>query len=147
MAKIPSKDTLLGSLEADAEIYFDAGRDINFTDMGLTIGAILSSLAAAAVAATHVLRWIRVLVAAVPAGVTSIQSVIDVKARSNWYFDYAAQLRALALSLEFTESPNLSDFAKKRAAIDLGMQDAWNKIGRGKLRPPLKPRRGSSADI
>jgi hypothetical protein len=77
MAKTPSKEDFLESLEADAEIYFDGGRQSNIVDICFTVGAILTSLIAASVAATDVDRWIRVGVAAVPAGFTSIQKVYE----------------------------------------------------------------------
>jgi hypothetical protein len=130
MSNAPQVAAMLEALEADAEVYFDGGRNNNITDITLTVSAIVTSLIAAVVAATDVVRWVRVGVAAIPAACTSIQKVIDVRARSNWYFSYAARLRALAVTLQFATSPDLADFAKKRATIDLEMENAWGKLGR-----------------
>lgn len=53
MPTTPTKEEFLESLETDASVYFDGGRQNNFLDMGLTVAAILSSLIAASVAATN----------------------------------------------------------------------------------------------
>jgi hypothetical protein len=138
MPRMATTDDFLEDLESDAEEYFDAGRNNNILDIGLTIAAIVTSLIAAVVAAADTLKWIRVGVAAIPAACTSIQKVIEVRARSNWYFNYAARLRALSVTLEFAATPNLEEYSKKRAAIDLDMEKAWSQIGRGGAKPILK---------
>jgi hypothetical protein len=138
MPRVSTADDFLEDLESDAEEYFDAGRNNNILDIGLTIAAIVTSLIAAVVAAADTLKWIRVGVAAIPAACTSIQKVIEVRARSNWYFNYAARLRALSVTLEFAATPNLEEYSKKRATIDLDMEKAWSQIGRGGAKPILK---------
>jgi hypothetical protein len=130
MAKTPMAEGLLRSIEADAEEYFDGGRTSNLWDMALTISVIVTSLIAAIVASLDTYRWIRIGIATLPAAIASIQKITDVKSRSNWYFLYAARLRALAVSLEFALEPNVEEFAKKKAAIDLAMEKAWGGIGR-----------------
>jgi hypothetical protein len=141
MSNAPTVQQFLEDLEADAEVHFDGGRSNHLWDIGLTLAAIVTSLIAAVVVAADVPRWIRVGVAALPAACTSIQKVVEVRARSNWYFDYAARLRALAVIVESARSPNLEEFAKKRAAIDLGMERAWRQIGRSGIH-----RKGHSSD-
>lgn len=135
MPKEPNADDLQREVEAEAEEYFSAGRFNNISDICLTVSAIVTSLIAAVIAATEAQQWIRVGIAAVPAACTSIQKVIEVRARSNWYFNYAARLRALGLTLRFAGNPEVEDFAKKKAAIDLDMEKAWAQIGRGGAKP------------
>ena len=131
MVRSSGVEVFLETLETDAAAYFDQGKFNNLTDVGLTIGTILTSLIAAVVGATDVIRWVRVGMASVPAAITAIQKVTEVRGRSNWYFTYAARLRALAVTLEFAASPQIEDFAKKRAAIDLDMERQWSQVGRG----------------
>jgi hypothetical protein len=135
---VPTADDLLRDMETDAEQYFDRGKNNNIIDISLTIAAIVSSLAAASVAATDVQRFIRVGVAAIPAAFTSIQKVVEVKARSNWYFNYATRLRVLAATLQYSQNPDLEDFAKQRANIDLEMEQAWGQIGQREVKPVTK---------
>jgi hypothetical protein len=143
MSTTSTREEFLESLETDASVYFDGGRQNNFLDMGLTVAATLSSLIAASVAATNAERWIRVGVAAIPAAFTSTQKIVEVKARSNWYFSYAARLRALATTLEYDADPNLEDYAAKRAAIDLDVELDWGKTGRGGAKALEKGKRKS----
>ena len=131
MSNAPTKAELENEIESDAVEYFDGGRFNNISDIVLTISAVLTSLIAATVAATDVLKWVRVGVAAVPAACTSIQKILETKARANWYFTYAARLRALGATLRYTADPDLEDFAKKKGAIELEMEKAWAQIGRG----------------
>lgn len=135
MPNQPTADDLCSQIESDAEEYFSAGRFNNMVDVSLTIAAIIISLIAATAASTDAQQWFRVGIAAVPAACISVQKVIEVRARSNWYFNYAARLRALELTLRFATSPELSDFARKKAAIDLDMERAWAQIGRGGAKP------------
>lgn len=130
MAKTAKAEALLASIEADAEEYFDGGRTSNIWDMVLTISVIVTSLIAAVVASIDTYKWIRIGIATLPAAIASIQKITDVKARSNWYFLYAARLRSLAVNLDFASEPNVEEFAKKKAAIDLAMEKAWGGIGR-----------------
>ncbi len=129
MPKAPTKLDLENELEQDAIEYFDGGRSNYIADMALTIAAVVTSLIAAALAATELMKWIRVGAAAVPAACTSIQKILEVKARANWYFTYAARLRALASRLKYSANPDLEDFARKKAAIDLDMEKSWGRIG------------------
>ena len=90
----------------------------------------MSSLVAAVVVSSNAVRWVCVGLAALPAAVTSIQKVTEVKSRSDWYFEYAARLKALAVLVEYSEKLDMDDFAKRRAAIELEMEKGWGKIGR-----------------
>jgi hypothetical protein len=144
MPKTATVDDLVTEMEDDAEEYFDGGRFNNIVDISLTSAAILTSLIAAAVAAADVLRWIHVAVAAVPAACTSIQKVVEVKARSNWYFTYSTRLGVLAATLRYAQNANLEDFARKRAAIDLEMEQAWSQLGRGAAKAAAKGRKQRS---
>jgi hypothetical protein len=132
MSKSRTAEDMLNSLESDAAAYFDYGKSNNVIDITLTISTILTSLVAAVVASSDISKWIRVGIAAVPAACTSIQKVIDVRKRSNWYFTYAARLRALAVTVEYASTPNLEEFAKKRAAIDIEMENTWSTVGQKK---------------
>ena len=134
MVRSSGVQVFLETLGTDAAAYFDQGKRNNLTDISMTIGTIVSSLIAAVVGASDVVRWVRVGMASVPAAITAIQKVTEIRGRSNWYFTYAARLRALAVTLEFAASPQVEDFAKKRAAIDLDMERQWSKVGRAGIR-------------
>src|SRR5262249_37156252 len=113
---MPDRDQLIQEIEDDAESFYAAGRVNNITDIVLSIAAILSSLVAAVAATVPVdPRWIVATVAAVPAACASLQRVVDFRARSNWYFQFASRGRALAISLKYANAPDLEEFGQKRA--------------------------------
>jgi hypothetical protein len=45
--------------------------------------------------------------------------------RSNWYFMHAAQVRALATKLRYANAPDVEEFARKRAEMEIGMERGW----------------------
>jgi hypothetical protein len=59
----------------------------------------------------------------------SLQKIIDFRGRSLWYFHHSANLKALALSLKFAKEPNLEEFARRRAEIEIEGEQRWAQIG------------------
>jgi hypothetical protein len=51
-------------------------------------------------------------VATIPAACVSIQGVLDVRGRSDWYFLHAARVRALALKLKYEDTCSLANIAR-----------------------------------
>jgi hypothetical protein len=73
--------------------------------------------------------------AAIPAAAASLQRIIGIRERSNWYFLYAAQVRALATKLKYAITPDVEDFANKRAELEVEMEKEWLKIGHSGAAP------------
>jgi hypothetical protein len=125
-------EELIAELEEDGESFYSSGFWNNIIDLSLTVLTVLASLVATVLATTEakdVSRWIVAAVAAIPAGATSLQRIVGIRDRSNWYFSYAAQVRALATKLKYADAPTVQDFANKRAEIEEAMEGEWSKIG------------------
>lgn len=137
-----AREDLLRELEADGDEYFDGGRTNNIIDLCLSIAAIVASLAATVLAGAgdSVLPWFLATVAALPAAFSSIQTIIDVRGRSSWYFRHAARVRALAVSLKYAVTPSVEDFARKRAELEVEMENEWSTVGRLGI-SPSKPKK------
>ena len=126
------QDELLQELEHDGEIFFSGGFWNNIIDLTLTVSTVLASLVATGltVAGSQTFpRWLIPTVAAIPAAAASIQKIVGVRERSNWYFMYAAQVRSLATRLRYAASPNVEEIANERARIEIKMEADWTKIG------------------
>jgi hypothetical protein len=132
MSNKSDRDRLLEGLQQDGESFFGSGVWNNVTDIVLTLSIVLASVLAACLAVSNMQhhRWVIAFVAAIPAAATSIQTKVGVRERSDWYFLYAAEVRALATELEFAESPNVEDFAKRRAKLETVMETEWHKLAR-----------------
>ncbi len=140
MPQIDIRTQLLEELERDWNDYFSAGRLNNILDLALSILSVLASLAATVLltaGAGTLSRWIIAAVAAVPAGSTSLQRIVGTRERSNWYFSHAAQVSALKTELQYATAPDIEDFARKRALIEVAMESQWSRIG-----PAGKPASG-----
>jgi len=99
MADITSRDALIEELEDDGDLYFSGRFWSNIIDLSLIVLTVLASLIATVLAATarsSVSPWVVAGVAALPAAATSLQRIISIRERSNWYFMYAAHVRDLA---------------------------------------------------
>jgi hypothetical protein len=125
----PTRAELIDEIVADQESCFDSGATNNKTDIALTIISVLSSLAATVLVSATSLKIVTACMAAVPAACTSLQKIIDFRGRSLWYFHHSANLKALALSLEFAKDPNLEEFARRRAEIEIDGEQRWARIG------------------
>jgi hypothetical protein len=126
------RDELVLELESDGEDFFSSGRQNNIIDLSLTCITVLASLGATVLAAvnpTPASRWTLAAVAAIPAAAASLQRIAAVRERANWYFTYAAKVRALAKKLKYANAPDLEEFAKHSAAIDEEMEAEWQKVG------------------
>jgi hypothetical protein len=129
-------DELLRELDDDGESYFSSGRQNNITDLALSISAILASLVATVLAASgQVTPWISATAAAVPAACASLQRVVDFRGRSSWYFQHAARVRALAITLRYAKAPGVEEFARKRGELEIEMEKDWSHIGRSGAAP------------
>jgi hypothetical protein len=131
MAEKWTREDFLSELEEDGNSFFEDGRRNNLIDLGLTISTILASLVATVLAAdaNSVSPWVLAAVAAIPAATASLQRIVGIRERSNHYFMYAAEVRALATQLKFSDDPNVEEFAHKRAEIEVEMEKAWAGIG------------------
>ena len=138
MNDISDRESLIDELEADGDVYFSGGFWNNIADLSLTILTVLASLAATVLASVQgggVSPWVIAGVAAIPAAAASVQRIIGIKERSNWYFFYAAQLRALAMQLRYAKSPDIENFARKYADLEVEMENEWLRIGRSGAAP------------
>jgi hypothetical protein len=132
MSNQSNRDELLRELHRDRKLYFRRGVWRNVHDLSLTILIVLASLLATGLAASdakYIPRWVIAIVAALPAAAASIQNIIGIRERSNWYFMYAAQINALATTLKFSEADDVQEIALKRAALELKMESEWHKVG------------------
>jgi hypothetical protein len=129
MLQTPERDELLQELENDGEEFFDGGRLNNISDVALTIASVFASLAATVLASSEVLRWIYASVAAIPAACVTLQKTLDLRGRSNWYFQYAALVRGLATELKYASAPDVEEYAQRRAKLETQMEEEWRRIG------------------
>ena len=132
MSNHPTRDELIGELEADGDLFFRGGVWNNVIDLLLTVVTVLASLVATVLATTDpkdVSRWIVASVAAIPAAAASLQRIIGIRERSYWYFLYAAHVRSLATKLKYADAPNVEEFANQRAEYGVEMEKEWLKIG------------------
>ena len=126
------RDELLEELDSDGNSFFSGGFWNNIIDLSLTVSTVLASLVATGLAVAHSEKlpvWTLPIVAAIPAASASIQKIVGVRERSNWYFMYAAQVRALATRLKFADTPNVEELANERARLEVKMEAEWTKIG------------------
>ncbi len=127
-----NKEDLIEELENDGNEYFESGRTNNLVDLGLSIIAILASLVAGVLVGTvkKEADVIVAVIAAIPAACVSIQEVLDLRGRSDWYFLHAARVRALVLKVKYEKAPNLTEIARERAELEIEMESLWQRIGR-----------------
>jgi hypothetical protein len=138
MADLPNREDLIEELEYDGNLYFSGGFWNNIIDVSLISLTVIASLVATVLAAMKdepVAKWVVAGVAAIPAAATSLQRIIGIRERANWYFLHAAQVRGLAKELKYAHDPDLEEFAKKRAALEIDMEKEWLKIGHSGAAP------------
>jgi hypothetical protein len=70
-----------------------------------------------------------------PGAATSLQRIVGIRERSNWYFLYATHVRSLATHLKYADSPNVEEFGKKYAALEETMEEKWSTIGHSGAAP------------
>jgi hypothetical protein len=143
-----TRDELISDLEEDGDSFFSGGFWNNILDLSLTVLTVLASLVATVLATTDpkdISRWIVATVAAVPAGATSLQRIIGIRERSNWYFLYAARVRSLATQLKYATAPNVEEFGKKYADLEEEMEKEWSSIGHSGAAPSDRPTTTSRA--
>ena len=132
MSNETARNELIAELEADGDSYFSGGFWNNIIDLSLTVLTVFASLVATILASAnspHIAKWVIAAVAAVPAGAASLQRIVGIRERSNWYFLYAAEVRALATRLRYADSPSTEEFANHRADLEVEMEEKWLKIG------------------
>jgi hypothetical protein len=139
-----TREDLLAELEDDGNSFFEDGRRNNMIDLGLTISTVLASLVATVLAAGNIPHGILAAVAAIPAAAASLQRIIGIRERSNYNFMYAAEVRSLATKLKFSNAPDVEEFARKRAEIEVEMERAWAGIGHSGASDRTARRGGSS---
>jgi hypothetical protein len=142
-----TRDDLVSQLEEDGESLFSGGFWNNIIDLSLTIVAVFASLVATILATTDakdISRWIVASVAAIPAAATSLQRIVGIRERSNWYFLYAARVRSLATQLTYASAPNVEEFGKKYADLEEKMEEEWSSIGRSGAAPSGRTTTGAA---
>jgi len=120
---------LLAEFEEDRAVSFRAGRLNNVTDITLSTLSVFASLAATVLIATKFPITLAASMAAVPAACTSLQRIVNFRARSHWYFEQASQLTALVISLRYASHPDLGEFAEKRANLEIAGEKRWSQLG------------------
>jgi hypothetical protein len=123
---------MLKEFEDDGSQYFTSGRTNNLSDIAMTLGAVGGSLVTMVLTSVRAAPWMVASVAAIPAACASIQSKVDFRGRSNWYFESAARIRDLAIRLKYAEAPDLAEFARKRGELETAGEEKWKEIGRPK---------------
>ena len=146
MPQTPERDELLQELEDDGEVFFGGGRLNNMSDLTLTIVSIFASLAATVLVSAPVPRWSTAAVAAVPAACVALQKTLDLRGRSNWYFQYAALVRGLATELKYATAPVVEEYAFRRAKLETQMEEEWRSIGRSSAAPSSTARKTTTGD-
>jgi hypothetical protein len=95
-----ARDNLLEELEHDGAEYFNGGYWNNISDIALTTVIVLTSLVSAVLAVVPgTPRWLVAIIAATPAAAASFQRTVGTRDRSNWYFVFAAHVRAVETEL------------------------------------------------
>ena len=123
-----TKKEFIRDLEKDAWEDYVAGRRHNLTDTFITVVIVIASLAATILAATsNVYPWLIAAVAAIPAACTSLQRIIGFRERSDWYFLHADKLRELLFELKYAKAPDLEDFGRRRAKIEVEVGAQWRQ--------------------
>lgn len=138
MSENRTRDELISELEEDGDTFFSGGIRNNIIDLSLTIVIVLASLVATVLANSDpkvISRLIVATVAAIPAGAASLQRIIGIRERSNWYFLYAARVRSLATHLKYADAPNVEEFGKKYADLEEKMEEEWTKVGHSGAAP------------
>jgi hypothetical protein len=138
MSNDRTRTELIEELEKQADGLGNWGILNNIIDLSLTTVTILASLVATVLATSeqkNIARWIVATVAAIPAAAASLQRIIRIRERSNWYFLYAAQVQALATKLKFAAAPNIEEFGNRLAEIDVEMEKKWLEIGHSDAAP------------
>jgi len=132
-----NEEDLLKELESDIADAYSSGTLNNKVDIALSFATVVTSLIATAlVAVNDVLpKVVTAVVAALPATCTALQNFVQFKERSSWYFEYAARARAIGILHRAEQMPDLKEFAKQRAALEVEMEHQWAAIIRGAARP------------
>ena len=136
-----ARSEMVAEFEVDRDVSFRAGRLNNVTDIVLSTVSVLASLAATVLIATRCPIAVAASMAAVPAACTSLQRIVNFRARSHWYFEQASQLTALAISLRFASHPDLEAYAEKRAAFEIAGEKRWSQLGSDRVTPPAQERK------
>jgi hypothetical protein len=133
VSQASQREELLSELDDDGNSLFSGGVWNNVTDLSLTSITVIASLVATVLATTDskdVARWAVATIAAIPAAATALQRIVGIRERSDWYFLYAARVRALATQLRYAANPDIEEYGKKFADLEEVMEAQWTKIGR-----------------
>jgi len=126
------RQTLQEKLESDGNSFFQGGFLNNIVDLSLSSVTVLASLVATVLATADLMgvpRWVLAAIAAIPAAASSLQRIVAIRDRSNWYFMYVAQVRALAMQLQFNTAAKVERIAQERAEPEIAMETQWTRIG------------------
>ena len=127
-----TQDDLLLDFEREVKAVLKIGFWANRFDLTLIIVSVFASLVATILATQdqkEIPRWTVAIVAAIPAAATSLQRIIGIRERANWYFLYAARVSYLAKELKYAQTPNLDEYVKRYTGIAAAMEEQWTSIG------------------
>jgi len=121
-------ENLINEIETEEKALYHAGRTNHLTDLILWFAAIFASFVATILAALgEVTPWLTAAIAALPGLCASLQRVIDFRGRSSWYFQKAAQMKSLFLSVKY-QGMDVKDGAKKWGEIEMTYEELWPRL-------------------
>jgi hypothetical protein len=135
-------DDLLLEFEREVKFVLRMGFWANRFDLTLIIVSVLASLVATILAGQdqkEIPRWTLAAVAAIPAAATSLQRIIGIRERANWYFLYAARVSLLAKELKYAETPNVEEYVTRYTDMAAKMEEQWTLIGHSGAAVTLGP--------
>jgi|GEM_PF-4800662 len=136
--KTYTRQMLINDIERDVKCGYKSGVKNNLTDVGLSIVLTASSLAAAVLLSVNhksVSPWMIAAVAAIPAACRTLQSIVDFRRRSNWYFSYTDALQQLVLELKYDDAADLKQYAVRLGNLEVEHGKVWTQVTSGS--PPV----------
>jgi len=126
---MPNED-LVREIDGEEDALYKAGRTNHKTDLLFWFTAIIASFVATILAALgkeQIPPWLTAAIAALPGLCASLQRVIDFRGRSAWYFQKAAQMKALLLNVKY-QGMSVEDGAKRWGQIETAYEDLWPRL-------------------
>jgi hypothetical protein len=128
-------DTLIEQIEGQAKKDAGRGKLNHIYDLTCIIGGIVASFVAAVLVALgdKAEPWKVAAMAGVPGLCAALRQVIDFRARSEWFFIKAAELRGIALGLKHEGLPE-AEGARKFRELEIEMEQQWPQVDKGARR-------------
>jgi len=140
-------EDLIREINSEEGALYKAGRTNHQTDLLCWYGAIIASFLATILAAVgNTPSWLIAAIAALPGLCASLQRVIDFRGRAAWYFQKAAQMKALLLNVKY-QNMSVQDGAKKLGDIETTFENLWPQLVKTGAPPPAgEPSPGGSGN-